>query len=118
MRRMKNVIILGAGGNIAKHVIDILVKKDDINLTLFLRDASRLRNKAVSRSHIVEGDVLNFNQLKEAIAGQDIVYANYRPVFAESLSWHFRSSKSDFAQRVTPAQKVRGLHKESFPQLG
>lgn len=73
---MKNVIILGASGNIAKHVTDILVKKDDINLTLFLRDARRLRNKDVSRSRIVEGDVLNFNQLKEAIAGQDIVYAN------------------------------------------
>jgi hypothetical protein len=33
---MKNVIFLGASGNIAKHVIDILVKKDNINLTLFL----------------------------------------------------------------------------------
>jgi uncharacterized protein YbjT (DUF2867 family) len=73
---MKNVIILGAGGNIAKHVIDILVKKDDIDLTLFLRDARRLRNSNVSKCRIVEGDVLNFNQLKEAIAGQDIVYAN------------------------------------------
>ena len=73
---MKNVIILGAGGNIAKHVIDILVKKDDINLTLFVRHASRLRNNDVSKSRIVEGDVLNFDQLKEAIAGQDIVYAN------------------------------------------
>jgi saccharopine dehydrogenase-like NADP-dependent oxidoreductase len=30
---MNNVIILGASGNIAKHVIDILVKRDDINLT-------------------------------------------------------------------------------------
>src|SRR5437660_740048 len=73
---MKNVIILGAGGNIAKHVIDILVKDDDINLTLFLRDARRLRNNDVSKSSIVEGDVLNFDQLKEAIAGQDFVYAN------------------------------------------
>jgi uncharacterized protein YbjT (DUF2867 family) len=73
---MKNVIILGASGNIAKHVIDLLVKKDDINLTLFMRDARRLRNKDVSKSRIVEGDVLNFNQLTEAIAGQDIVYAN------------------------------------------
>jgi saccharopine dehydrogenase-like NADP-dependent oxidoreductase len=68
--KMKNVIILGASGNIAKHVIDILVKKDDINLTLFVRHASRLRNKDVSKCRIVEGDVLNFNQLKEAIAGQ------------------------------------------------
>jgi uncharacterized protein YbjT (DUF2867 family) len=74
--KMKNVIILGASGNIAKHVIEILDKKDDINLTLFLRDARRLRNKDVSKSRIVEGDVLNFDQLKEAIAGQDIVYAN------------------------------------------
>ena len=73
---MKNVVILGAGGNIAKHVIDILVKRGDIDLTLFLRDARRLRNKHVSRSRIVEGDVLNFAQLKEAVAGQDVVYAN------------------------------------------
>jgi uncharacterized protein YbjT (DUF2867 family) len=73
---MKNVIILGAGGNIAKHVIDILVKKDDTNLTLFLRNRSRLRNHEVSRCRIVEGNVQNYDQLKEAIAGQDIVYAN------------------------------------------
>jgi uncharacterized protein YbjT (DUF2867 family) len=73
---MKNVIVLGAGGNIAKYVIDILVQKDDINLTLFLRNKSRLSNKDVSRCRIVEGDVLDYNQLKEAIAGQDVVYAN------------------------------------------
>lgn len=73
---MKNVIILGTSGNIAKHVIDILVKKDDINLTLFLRNKSRLSNKDVSKCRIVEGDVLDYDQLKEAIAGQDIVYAN------------------------------------------
>jgi uncharacterized protein YbjT (DUF2867 family) len=73
---MKNVIILGAGGNIAEHVIDMLVRKDDINLTLFLRNRSRLRNRDVSRSRIVEGDVLDFNRLKEALAGQDVVYAN------------------------------------------
>ncbi|MGE5401303.1 MAG: NAD(P)H-binding protein [Ignavibacteriales bacterium] len=73
---MKNVIILGASGNIAGHVIDILSKKEDINLTLFLRGKNRLRNKEVSQSRIVEGNVLNYDQLKEAIKGQDIVYAN------------------------------------------
>ena len=60
---MKNVIILGASGNIAKHVIDILSKKADINLTLFLRNKSRLRNKDVSKCRIIEGDVLDFNQM-------------------------------------------------------
>jgi uncharacterized protein YbjT (DUF2867 family) len=73
---MKNVIILGAGGNIAGHVIDILVKKDDVNLTLFLRNARRLRNKDVSQCRIVEGDVLDHHQLEKAMKGQDIVYAN------------------------------------------
>jgi uncharacterized protein YbjT (DUF2867 family) len=73
---MKNVIILGAGGNIASHVIDILVKKDEVNLTLFLRDRSRLRNRDVSKCRIIDGDVLDFNRLKEAVAGQDVVYAN------------------------------------------
>ena len=73
---MKNVIILGASGNIAKHVIDILVKKNDVNLTLFLRNKSRLRNHNLSKCRIVEGNVLDFHQLKEAITGQDIVYAN------------------------------------------
>lgn len=77
---MKKVIILGASGNIAKHVIDILIKKDDIDLTLFLRNTKRLKNKEVSthadRCRIIEGDVLNYKQLKEAVSGQDIVYAN------------------------------------------
>jgi len=73
---MKKVIILGASGNIAKHVIDILVKKDDVDLTLFLRNKNRLSNKNIGNSNIIEGNVLNLSQLKEAIKGQEIVYAN------------------------------------------
>jgi uncharacterized protein YbjT (DUF2867 family) len=73
---MINVIILGASGNIAKHVIDILVEKDDINLTLFLRNKKRLNNTDVSKCRVIEGDVLNYDQLKDSITGQDIVYAN------------------------------------------
>ena len=73
---MKNVIILGASGNIARHVIEILVDKYDVNLTLFLRNKNRLRNKNLSSCRIIEGYVLDLNQMKEAVKGQDIVYAN------------------------------------------
>ena len=73
---MKNVIILGASGNIARHVIDLSIKKNDINLTLFLRNKNRVRNSDVSGCRIIEGDVLNYPQLKDALQGQDIVYAN------------------------------------------
>lgn len=73
---MKNVIILGANGNIARHVIDMLANRDDIKLTLFLRNARKLKNKDLSKCIIIEGDVLHFDQLKAGIKGQDIVYAN------------------------------------------
>jgi uncharacterized protein YbjT (DUF2867 family) len=43
---------------------------------LYLRNARRLRNNDVSKCRIIEGDVLNYSQLKEAIKGQDIVYVN------------------------------------------
>ena len=73
---MKNVIILGASGNIATHVIKLLLDSDKLNLTLFLRKKSRLQIKDASQCCIIEGDVLNYEQLKAAIVGQDIVYAN------------------------------------------
>ena len=73
---MKNVTILGASGNIASHVIDLLVKRDEVHLTLFLRSTRRLRNKNAAKCRIIEGDVLDYPRLKEAVKGQNIVYAN------------------------------------------
>lgn len=73
---MKNIIILGAGGNIARHVIDILLTENEVKLTLFLRNKNRLRNKNLAGCRIIEGNVLNYAQLKDAVKGQDIVYAN------------------------------------------
>lgn len=99
---MKNAIILGASGNIARHVIDILIKKDDINLTLFLRNKNRLRNNEVSKCRIIEGDVLNYNQLNEAITGQDIVYAN--------LSGDLEA----MAKKIVKAMKETGVKKIIF----
>jgi uncharacterized protein YbjT (DUF2867 family) len=52
------------------------VEEDDIHLTLFLRNKRKLRNTDLSNAGIIEGDVLNYQQLKQAITRQDIVYAN------------------------------------------
>ena len=73
---MKNVVILGASGNIARKVVELLSDREDVKLSLFLRKASRLYGIDTSGACIIEGDVLNFDQLKQAISGQDIVYAN------------------------------------------
>ncbi len=73
---MTNVIILGAHGSIARVAIEQLLARTDAHLTLYLRKAQRLRGLASARVRIVEGDVLDTRQLGEAMAGQDLVYAN------------------------------------------
>ena len=73
---MKNVLVLGAGGQIARWVIEMLANSDEVNLTLYLRHARKLRGGAPRKAQIVKGDVLNMEQLNQAIDGQDIVYAN------------------------------------------
>ncbi|GMA47584.1 SDR family oxidoreductase [Tetragenococcus muriaticus] len=74
----KNVLILGANGQIARQVEDMLLDEQaDIHLTLFLRRSSRLQQlSSDERVTVIDGDVLNMASLKEAMHGQDIVYAN------------------------------------------
>ena len=73
---MKNVIIIGASGNIARQVTDMLLDREDVQLTLFARNARRLGKKVPPGASVVEGDALHYDGLRDAIAGQDIVYIN------------------------------------------
>lgn len=73
---MKKVLVLGAGGQIAHWVIEMLAGSKDVQLTLYLRHARKLRSKTPPNARIVEGDVLDRKALDPALAGQDIVYAN------------------------------------------
>jgi uncharacterized protein YbjT (DUF2867 family) len=73
---MVNILILGANGQLARHTTPFFLQHADVHLTLYLRRASRLINPDPSRVTIVEGDVLDVETLKEAMQGQDVVYAN------------------------------------------
>jgi uncharacterized protein YbjT (DUF2867 family) len=74
---MKNVLVLGANGQIAKEAIKLFLEEPNIKLTLFLRQANRLKSlENNSQICIVEGDVLNLNDLEKAMKEQDVVYAN------------------------------------------
>ncbi|XUA21244.1 NAD(P)H-binding protein [Citrobacter sp. OP27] len=73
---MTNVLILGAAGSLARVAARYLLDNSDVSLTLYLRQADRLKNPAPSRVMIIEGDVLNTRRLQDAMSGQDIVYAN------------------------------------------
>ena len=73
---MKNVLILGAGGQIARHVINQLADKQTIKQTLFARQPAQIHKPYPTNSKIIMGDVLNHAALKQAMQGQDVVYAN------------------------------------------
>ncbi|MDO5543406.1 MAG: SDR family oxidoreductase [Acinetobacter sp.] len=73
---MKNVLVLGATGQIAQWAIDFLQQQPEISLTLFLRDKNKLASLSTTNTRIIEGDVLNIDQLTDAMKGQDVVYAN------------------------------------------
>lgn len=73
---MKNVLILGANGQIARIVEKrVLVEQSDVHLTLFLRQKSRLANLADnSRVTLIDGNMTDYQAVKAAMHGQDIVY--------------------------------------------
>lgn len=74
----KNVLILGANGQIARIATDMLLDETEVNITLFLRRSNRLNHfsEEEERVTIIDGDVLDLEKLNAAMAGQDIVYAN------------------------------------------
>jgi uncharacterized protein YbjT (DUF2867 family) len=71
------VLILGAHGQIARVATDLFLKHIGARLTLYLRNAKRLKLTGHGhRMRIIEGDVLDSKTLEPAMAGQDVVYAN------------------------------------------
>jgi uncharacterized protein YbjT (DUF2867 family) len=72
---MTRVLILGAGGQIARWVITGLADDPALAMTLFLRHPRRLADKPAN-AQAVQGDVLDRSKLDNAMAGQHIVYAN------------------------------------------
>ena len=72
---MKKVLIIGASGSLSKYVIEALEKQSDVQLTLFVRNKSKLEGNAKNH-HIIEGDAIHYDTVKKAVVGQDIVYVN------------------------------------------
>jgi uncharacterized protein YbjT (DUF2867 family) len=71
---MTKVLVLGAGGQIARWAVPMLADQN-AELTLLLRDAGNLAG-APGQARVVEGDVLDRDQLDPAVRGQDVIYAN------------------------------------------
>lgn len=73
---MTKVLILGAGGQIARHVVAMLAGDRNVAMTLFARNTKRISGLAGANAKLVQGDVLDAAALEQAVRGQDVVYAN------------------------------------------
>lgn len=70
---MKNVLTLGAAGLSAAAIIPRLLQQADVKLTLFARPEKKLPVQENERIRIMKGDALNEADVKQAVAGQDVV---------------------------------------------
>lgn len=100
---MTNVLILGAGGQIARHVIEALDGDGDVHLTLFARNPAKLTGSVPANAEIVQGDVLDAAKLEATVTGKDIVYAN---LTGEDLD--------DQARGVVAAMQAQGVKRLVF----
>ncbi|WP_347346728.1 SDR family oxidoreductase [Microbacterium sp.] len=71
---MTNVLIVGASGQIASRAAALLAEAD-VELTLFARSARRIQH-APDGARVIEGDATDVTALRDAVRGQDVVYAN------------------------------------------
>ena len=72
---MTKVLILGASGQIARWAVQMLGEHADVEQTLLVRDPKKLTGREPANAKVVIGDVMD-KLLAQAMAGQDVVYAN------------------------------------------
>jgi uncharacterized protein YbjT (DUF2867 family) len=73
---MRKVLIIGATGSLAQYVIAALKQIDNVALTLFVRNKSRLQISTRQGCTIIEGDAMQLESVKNAVANHDIIYVN------------------------------------------
>lgn len=73
---MTKVLILGASGQIAQWVVKALASQKKLTQTLLVRNPARLAGNEPAKARVLIGNVLDKKLLRQAVAGQDIVYAN------------------------------------------
>lgn len=104
MSKMKPrlVLVLGAGGQIALHVVRALQGNSAIRATLFLRDAGKLKGINTTGMTVMQGDVSDEAVLRKTVAGQDLIMAS----LAGEMDAH--------ARHIVNAMKTEGVKRLVF----
>lgn len=114
---MKKIIILGANGQIARLVKQRLLKETNAQITLYLRNSARINDLNERRETIIEGDVNDYQRLKNAILGQDIVYDNLGGEFESMIKNVVQAMDEDNVNRLIHVTGL-GLYHEVPGEFG
>ncbi|MCQ1122907.1 SDR family oxidoreductase [Staphylococcus aureus] len=73
----KNILIIGASGQISQELIDLLLDKTEHHLTLYLRNKAKLMNiEDGNRVTLIEADATDEAALENALDQIDVVFAS------------------------------------------
>ncbi|MDN3692484.1 NAD(P)H-binding protein [Chryseobacterium tructae] len=112
----KKIIIIGANGRISKHLIDFLKDTEKYKLTLFSRNTKELAEQA-PEADVIQGDVLNNEQLDAAVKGQDIVFVNVDGPMNKFADLIVRSMDKNNVKRLIFTTSL-GIYKELPGKFG
>ena len=70
---MKKVVIFGAAGHTGKYLTRKMQTMEDVELSVFVRNPEKFGDMDMTGVHIITGDALNADDVKQAMNGQDIL---------------------------------------------
>lgn len=73
---MKKILIIGATGSLASYVTEALLQLNDVQVTLFARNPKNIQRSVAEKCNLIQGDAMDYNSVKNAVDGKDIVYIN------------------------------------------
>ncbi len=96
-----NIAIIGASGFIGKNLTKYLLKNTEHNITAISHNIENIKieDKFVNRVKIIKADVLNKEEMDNALSGVDVAYY---------LVHMMVSNKNDFSENETFAAEVTG----------
>lgn len=103
---MRKVLIIGATGSLAQHVVAALKQIDNVALTLFVRNKSRLQISTRQGCTIIEGDAMQYESVKNAVANHDIVYVNLAGNLEAMTSNIVKAMQETGAQRIIAISSI------------
>ena len=113
---MKNVLIVGASGGLARYVIEALKSLPGIRLTLFARNKNRIPAQLAAGCIVVEGDATNYNNVRQAVAGHDLVYVNLAGDLEVMTANIVRAMQEERVDRIIAVSSI-GIYENPLRQV-